>query len=223
MNVEDALIARKSVRAFLPKSVSRDAIERILKAAGHAPSGSNTQPWRVAVVTGKKKIQLENKLIAAFQREEDVNMDYVYYPVEWVEPYRSRRKACGLQMYSVAKISKNNREKQRAQWQVNYTAFGAPVALYFFMDSIMQKGSYIDYGMFLQSIMLAAVEEGLGTCAQAALAQFPHIIKPELGYPSDSVLMCGMALGYEDTQAPPNSYRTPRVEVDVFTRFFEDK
>lgn len=223
MNVEDALVARKSVRAFLPKQVSQNTITRILNAARHAPSGSNTQPWQVAVVTGKKKTQLENKLIAAFKRDENVNTDYVYYPTEWLEPFKSRRKACGLQLYHALDITRDDRAGQRAQWQINYTAFNAPAVLFFFMDPVLQKGSYLDYGMFLQSIMLAAVDEGLATCAQAALAQFPQIIKVELGYPANSILICGMALGYENTQAAENSYRTPRIDVEQFVRFFDDQ
>ncbi len=221
MNVTEALLARKSVRAFLPRSVPNDKIERILAAASHAPSGTNTQPWQVAVVSGAMKAHVEKALFSAVNADENPSMDYIYYPVEWVEPYRSRRKACGLQMYSTLNISRQDKVKQRTQWQKNYTAFGAPVVLYFFMDEVMQRGSYIDYGMFLQSVMLAAVDEGLTTCAQAALAQYPHIVKQALGFPNECVMMCGMALGFEDKEALVNSYRTPRAEVASFTHFFE--
>lgn len=221
-SVKDALAARKSTRAFLDKPVPRDVIERILLSAGHAPSGTNTQPWQVAVVSGSEKQALEAKLLAAAEAGEEEKMDYLYYPVEWVEPFKSRRRACGLQLYSTLQISREDKQRQREQWMANYRAFDAPVALYFFLDPIMKTGSFMDYGMFLQSVMLCAVEEGLATCAQAALGQFPAIVKDHLGYDRDQVLVCGMALGYEDTEAVINSYRTPRLPITEFVRFFGD-
>ena len=221
MNVSEALIIRKSTRAFLPKQVDKAIIDRILSAARHAPSGTNTQPWQVAVVTGDTKQQLCQELETAFHNQVDRKMDYHYYPEEWVDPYKSRRKACGLQMYSTLKITREDKQRQLDQWAANYRAFDAPVMLLFFMDGIMQTGSFLDYGLFLQSVMLMAVEEGLATCPQAALGEYPAIVKAKLGYPDDSILMCGMALGYEDKEALVNSYRTPREEVETFTRYFD--
>lgn len=221
MQVFEALISRKSTRAFLDKEVEADKILRILQLAGHAPSGTNTQPWQVAVVRGETKKDLQDKLEAEFRAGNKGSMDYQYYPVQWVEPYRSRRKACGLQLYQALQISRDDKQRQRDQWAANYRAFGAPVVLFFFLDGGMQAGSFLDYGMFLQSIMLAAVEEGLATCPQAALAQYPEIVKQKLGYPPESRLLCGMALGYEDMAAPINNYRTTREAAENFTRFFE--
>ena len=221
MNVSEALNTRKSTRAFLPKLVDKAIIDRILSAARHAPSGTNTQPWQVAVVTGDTKQQLCQELETAFHNQVDRKMDYHYYPEEWVDPYKSRRKACGLQMYSTLKITREDKQRQLDQWAANYRAFDAPVMLLFFMDGIMQTGSFLDYGLFLQSVMLMAVEEGLATCPQAALGEYPAIVKTKLGYPDDSILMCGMALGYEDKEALVNSYRTPREEVETFTRYFD--
>ena len=221
MNVSEALNTRKSTRAFLPKPVDKAIIDRILSAARHAPSGTNTQPWQVAVVTGDTKQQLCQELETAFRNQVDRKMDYHYYPEEWVDPYKSRRKACGLQMYSTLKITREDKQRQLDQWAANYRAFDAPVMLLFFMDGIMQTGSFLDYGLFLQSVMLMAVEEGLATCPQAALGEYPAIVKAKLGYPDDSILMCGMALGYEDKKALVNSYRTPREEVETFTRYFD--
>jgi nitroreductase len=148
-------------------------------------------------------------------------MDYLYYPTEWSEPYRSRRRECGLQLYNALHIQRQDKERQREQWAANYRAFDAPVALFFFMEAGLQTGSFLDYGMFLQSLMLAAVEQGLATCPQAALAEYPAIVKQALGYPDNSILICGMALGYEDSDAPVNQYRTGRQEVEAFTRWFE--
>ncbi|HHH38860.1 MAG TPA: nitroreductase, partial [Sedimenticola sp.] len=209
-----------STRAFLPRPVTREQILRILDAARHAPSGTNIQPWQVAVVTGEMKQQLQERLQAAFAAGEKGVMDYQYYPLKWEGPYRERRKACGLQLYSALNIAREEKERQRALWAANYRAFDAPVMLLFFMDPLLETGSYLDYGMFLQSIMLMAVEEGLATCPQASLAEYPAIVKETLGYPAESVLVCGMALGYEDTEAPINGYRTSREAVERFTRFF---
>ena len=221
MNVIKALVQRKSTRAFLSAEVEQEKINTILDAASHAPSGANTQPWQVAVVTGEAKIKLQTKIEQAFHGGDKGKADYPYYPVEWLQPYASRRKECGLLMYKTLGITREDKDRQVNQWAANYRAFDAPVLLLFFIDDVMQAGSYIDYGMFLQSVMLAAVDQGLATCPQASLADYPKIIKTELGYPEKTVLLCGMALGYEDKDALINSYRTPREEVDSFTRYFK--
>ena len=221
MNVIKALEQRKSTRAFLSKEVEQEKINTILNAARHAPSGTNTQPWQVAVVTGEAKIKLQTKIEEAFRAGDKGNADYTYYPDEWQQPYASRRKECGLLMYKTLGITREDKERQINQWAANYRAFDAPVLLLFFMDDVMQTGSYIDYGMFLQSVMLAAVDQGLASCPQASIADYPEIIKAELGYPEETVLLCGMALGYEDKDALVNSYRTSREDVDSFTRYFK--
>ena len=221
MNVCDALVERKSTRAFLDKPVDKALINKILESASHAPSGTNTQPWQVAVLSGDSKKKLEQKLEAEFRSGAKSRMDYQYYPVQWEVPYKDRRKACGLQMYSTLEIKREDKQKQLDQWAKNYRSFDAPVMLLFFIDSIMQTGSYIDYGMFLQSIMLSAVEHGLATCPQAALAEYPDIVRQQLGYDDHHILLCGISLGYEDKGAIINSYRTPREAVDKFTQFFD--
>lgn len=221
MNVIEALNQRKSTRAFLKQDVDKAVIGEILDAARHAPSGANTQPWQVAVVTGDKKRKLEQRLEAAFSDGIEAKMDYLYYPTEWSEPYKSRRVACGLELYRALHIEREDKQRRRDQWAANYRAFDAPVALFFFMDAGLQTGSFMDYGMFLQSLMLAAMDKGLATCPQAALAEYPVLVKQELGYPEDSILICGMALGYENRDAAINHYRMQRDEVSAFARFFE--
>lgn len=221
MNVTEALQKRKSIRAFLSKEISQEQILRIMDAAKYTPSGVNTQPWQVVAISGGKKAELQKLIESAFNRGEKGEMDYRYYPLKWSEPYKSRRMACGLQLYSVLEISRQDKERRLEQWAANFRAFDAPVMLLFFMDSSLETGSYMDYGMFLQSVMLTAVEEGLATCPQAALGEYPKIVKKFLGYPDESILICGMALGYEDTEAIINSYRTPREPADSFTRFVE--
>ena len=221
MNITEAITQRHSTRAFINKSVSTEQINRILTTARHSPSGANTQPWQVAVVSGNSKKALELLLEQAFASGTESKLDYQYYPVKWAVPYKTRRRDCGLQLYSSLNIVRNDAEKRQAQWAANYRAFDAPVMLLFFMDAMMETGSFLDYGMFLQSVMLAAMEEGLATCPQVALAEYPHMLKQFLGYPDDTFLICGMALGYEDTEAAVNNYRTPRAAVSEFSQFFD--
>jgi len=220
--VRDALIQRKSTRTFLDRPVNRDLIERILDAARHAPSGANTQPWQVAVVTGRKKLKIQKKMEEAFHAGKCGQPDYPYYPERWFSPYQERRIACGMQLYSALHIGREDKARRLEQWAANYRAFDAPVALFFFMDKGLATGSFMDFGMFLQSLMLAAVEDGLASCPQAALGEYPEIVKAELDYPQESILICGMALGYGDERAVANSYRTPREDVHTFTRFFDE-
>ncbi|MCU7834019.1 MAG: nitroreductase [gamma proteobacterium symbiont of Taylorina sp.] len=220
MNVSEALEKRKSVRAFTNKTVKQELLEQVLTSASHAPSGVNTQPWQVAVLSGSKKQLLQDKLLEAFAARQEKKMDYQYYPLSWSEPYKSRRRECGMQMYSALEIAREDKTKQIEQWAANYRAFDAPVMLLFYMDAELQTGSYLDYGMFLQSIMLAATEQGLATCPQAALVEYPEIVKDVLNLPSDSQMICGMALGYEDVDAAVNSYRTQRAGISEFVTFF---
>ncbi len=221
MIVQEALLKRKSVRAYLDKEVSKEQIQSILELAKHAPSGVNTQPWKVAVVMGKEKKALEEKLLYAFYHDTPTKRDYQYYPLEWKSPYATRRAACGLQLYQAVGVKKGDKEARLKQWAENFRAFGAPVMLFFYMDDSLQAGSFLDYGMFLQSFMIAATAEGLATCAQGALAEYSDIIKEHLSIPKETILLCGMALGYEDEDASINQYRTPRLTLEEFVTFHE--
>jgi nitroreductase len=222
MNVNDALKARKSVRAYLDKPVSQAQIESILEAAACSPSGTNTQPWRVVVLTGNAKQQMQEALEGAFRSGQKQAMEVTYYPLTWQSPYIDRRRACGLQMYGTLDIKREDKQRQQDQWAANYRAFDAPVMMLFYIDKVMETGSYMDYGMFLQSIMLAAEGEGLATCPQASLAEYPDVVKGLLHSSDDERLICGMALGYEDKSALVNSYRTPREPVSAFTTFYSE-
>lgn len=219
MDVSKALSERKSVRAYLDKDVEVDKIEQILNFAKNAPSGTNTQPWEVAVVSGKSKKELDDSLVDAFRSGTTKDLDYKYYPDTISSALNARRVACGLQMYSTLGIERQDKDKRLKQWELNYSAFGAPVVLYIFLPNSIEKGSFLDCGMFIQSIMLMAVELGLSTCPQAALAEYPKLVREKLGVNDDMILVCGIALGYEDKSALVNSYRTPREEISVFTKF----
>lgn len=219
-SITDIIRSRKSTRSFLPREVDNEIILRILDTARYSPSGANTQPWQVAVVTGETKRLLGERMESAFRSGKKGVKDYNYYPQKWVPPYKNRRTSCGRQLYDALGIERQDRTRRMDQWAANYRAFDAPVMLLFFIDDSLEIGSYLDYGMFLQSLMLAAEEEGLATCPQAALAEYPGIVRTLLGYPDTALLLCGIALGYADTEAPINRYRTPREEAESFTRFF---
>ncbi len=221
MILQDALISRKSVRAYLDKEVSKETIKKLLNLAKHAPSGVNTQPWKVAVVQGESKQQLQERLLEAFESKHPIQMDYQYYPKEWIAPYSTRRAACGLQLYQALGITKKETLARQKQWAANFRAFDAPVMLFFYMDDSLDTGSFLDYGMFLQSLMLAATAEGLATCAQGAITSYTPLVKAHLSLPKNTILLCGMALGYEDTKAPINQYRTPRIPIDEFVSYYE--
>ncbi|WP_089726378.1 nitroreductase [Candidatus Thiosymbion oneisti] len=220
MKLADALRSRHSCRAFLAREVESDKIERILRLAAQAPSGGNLQPWQVTVVSGRTKQAIAEALEARFRAGIRGEPDYRYYPEHWTEPYTSRRLACGMQLYSALGIEREDKDRRREQWIENYHSFGAPIVLYLHMESHLATGAYVDLGIFLQSLMLAALEEGLATCPQQALAEYPQIVKRRLGIGDDCILLCGIALGYEDTSAPINQYRTPRAELAAFVRYF---
>ncbi len=221
MNVIEALASRYSARAFLPRPVARQTVERILEAASRAPSGANTQPWQVAVASGDSLARLLAAIEQAYRDGEAQAMDYRYYPSRWEEPFKGRRVECGMLLYGALGIDREDRERRREQWIANYRAFGAPTVIFFLMRRGLESGSYMDMGMFIQSVMLAARGEGLATCPQAALAEYPGIVREALGFDDDHLVLCGVAIGHEDPDAPVNGYRTPRAPVSGFARFLD--
>lgn len=221
MDTIDAIQSRWACRAFLDKAVSKEQIRQILDAARWAPSGVNAQPWRVAVVSGETKQRITDTLIQARDDKLPENPDYDFYPAEWVEPYKGRRKNTGLTLYGALGITKDDPAARKKAWYNNYHFFGAPVGLLIFIDKGMGKGSWIDMGMFLQNMMLAATGLGLATCPQASLAEYPDKVREILDIPTTQQLVVGMAIGYPDTQHPVNNYRLAREDVDTFTQWYE--
>lgn len=219
LSVVDAMKGRHSTRAFLNKPVSQELIYNILEAARFAPSGVNTQPWQVIAVTNEYQKRIGDAIIQAKDKDIPENPDYHYYPTEWFEPYKSRRKACGLALYSSQHIELHEKEKRKVAWYKNYRFFGAPAGLLFFVDGRLDKGSWVDMGLFIENVMLAARGFGLETCPQASIAEYPDIVREIVGVSKDRALICGMALGYEDKTDPINQYRTTREPVESFTQF----
>lgn len=214
----DWLISRRrSVRAFLPVSVDTGTIEDLLRVAARAPSGNNIQPWRVHVVTGAKLERLVDGVCAAFDRGDAGHVaEYAYYPAEFFEPYLGRRRRSGWGLYARLGIEKGDRERMRVQTRRNFRFFDAPAGLIFTIDRRLGQGSWIDYGMFLQNVMLAAEARGLSTCAQAAWIPYHRIIAEVLGFGEHEQLLCGMALGYADPDAPENALATERAPLSEF-------
>ena len=220
--VEAAITSRRSVRAFLPTPVPRAQIEEILSVASRAPSGTNTQPWKVYVLTGAALRSLSQRLVAAYddpvERERHVE-EYAYYPTQWNSPFIERRRKVGWDLYGLLGIAKTDKERMHAQHRRNYEFFGAPVGLMFTIDRSMRQGSWLDFGMFLQSVMVAARGLGLDTCPQAAFIQFHRIIMEAIGAPANEQLVCGMSLGWADTGAVVNTLVTDREPVGGFATF----
>jgi nitroreductase len=222
--VDAAILSRRSIRAFLPRPVPREMVEQILAVAARAPSGTNTQPWKVHVLTGESRSALSRELCAAFDDPgvaKQHTEEYAYYPTQWVSPYIERRRKVGWDLYGLLGIGKTDKARMHAQHRRNYEFFGAPVGLIFTIDRVMQTGSWLDYGMFLQNIMVAARARGLDTCPQAAFTPFHRIIGRFLALPESEMLVCGMSLGYADPAAVENRLVTERVPPSGFARFHD--
>jgi nitroreductase len=225
--VDAAIASRRSIRAFLPTPVPRQIIEEILAVATRAPSGVNTQPWKVTVLTGAAKEELSRRVLAAHDANfaagstgADVG-EYDYYPTEWVPPYIERRRKVGWDLYGLLGIAKGDKPRMHAQHGRNYRFFDAPVGMIFTIDRILRQGSWLDYGMFLENIMIAARGRGLDTCPQAAFIGFHKVIGEFLELPASQMVVCGMSLGHADESAPENRLITEREPVAAFTRFVE--
>ena len=223
--VDDVIRSRRSVRAFLPTPVPRAEIEAILDVASRAPSGTNTQPWQVYVLTGARKQALSDEIVRTFYDAEAMaehHEEYDYYPEKWIDPFLARRRKIGLDLYGLLGLKRDNPEGMKAQQARNYQYFDAPVGLVFTMDRVMGRGSLLDYGMFMENIMIAARAHGLDTCAQAAFNQFHKIIARHLGLPPEQKVICSMALGYADPDKIENTLHTERVPVSQFAHFLAD-
>ena len=222
--VDTAIRTRRSLRAFLPTPVPRETIEAILAVATRAPSGTNTQPWKVYVLTGKAKTELSRKIGAAYddpaERAQHTE-EWAYYPTEWKSPFIDRRRKVGWDLYSLLDIAKTDKARMHAQHRRNYEFFDAPVGLIFTIDRVLRQGSWLDYGMFLQSIMVAARGRGLDTCPQAAFMQFHRIITEHVGATPEEQVVCGMSLGHADPDAVENTLVTEREPVRAFAHFLE--
>lgn len=211
MNVTDAVAARISVRAFKAEPVPGALVREILEAAHRAPSGGNLQPWRVHALTGAPLEDLKARVGANLAGEEP---EYDVYPPELWDPYRTHRYQCGEDLYATIDIPREDKPARLRQLFRNTQFFGAPVGLFFSLDRKLGPPQWADVGMYMQTVMLLAVERGLATCAQEFWARYPKTVAAVLGLPGDHMLFSGMALGYADDTAPINSLRTRRAPFE---------
>lgn len=219
----EAILTRRSVRAFLPQAVSRAQIETILDLARHAANGSNIQPWRVFVVQGAHRDRLCADIIAADESDAPgYEEEYQYYPVEWFEPCLARRRQLGKALYETVGIAKGDKPAMKAQQARNYLFFDAPIGLFFTLDRRQAYGAWIDIGCLLQNVMIAARGEGLHSCPQQSFSKYHRIVRQHLPIPEEHILVCGMALGYADESAKVNQLVPDRAPVSEFAEFFCD-
>jgi nitroreductase len=220
LSVDEAITSRRSVRAFKSDPVARETVAHILEVASRAPSGTNIQPWNVHVFTGDALRSLCDVVLDAFWNEPDKHSnDRPHYLETMREPYLARRRKIGWDLYGLAGIAKGEREKTREFHSRNYKFFNAPVGLIFTIDRDMGWMSWLDYGMFMQNICIAARGHGLHTCPQAAWASYHDVIEKHLDLPAEQLVHCGMSLGYEDTTAEVNKLETVREPLDAFVTF----
>ena len=220
--VEEAISSRRSIRAFLPTPVPQQTIENILDTAARAPSGTNIQPWKTYVLTGDSLAGLSRAILKVYNDPEsakDHTEEYAYYPREWVSPYIERRRKIGWDLYGLLGITRDDKQKMHHQHGRNYCFFDAPVGLMFTIDRVLEQGSWLDYGMFLQNIMIAARGNGLDPCPQAAFTPFHRVISEYLNIPETQSVVCGMSLGYADPNAVENSLTTEREPLDHWVTF----
>jgi len=224
LTVEEVITSRRSVRAFTKDIVPKELITKLLSIAARAPSGTNTQPWKVYVIEGRALENLCAQVCASYdaiaanpELAKEYQPGYTYYPSKWFSPYIDRRRENGWSLYGLLGITKGDKDKMHVQHRKNFQAFGAPVCFFFTIDKELGKGSMLDYGMFLQNLMVAARGEGLDTCPQAAWNDYSKIILPLIGAQDNEMLVCGMALGYIDKTDIVNTFHTPRVGAEEFT------
>lgn len=221
MKVSEAVEARMSVRAFTDKNVPVETVKRIMEKANRAPSGGNVQPWRVVVLSEDKladfKALMETRL-AGKPHPDGEAPEYPVYPPKMKEPYRTVRFQNGEQMYELLGISRDEKPKRLEWFSNNFRFFGAPAAIFCFVDRTMGAAQWSDLGMYLQTAMLLFQEEGIDTCAQECWSMYPKTVHEFCEMDEDLMLFCGMAIGYRDTSHPVNDLHTPRMPIDAWLK-----
>lgn len=221
LHAEDALLSRRSIRAFKKKAVPKDLIRRILECARWAPSGSNIQPWKVHVLNGDAQRRYTEALLAAEQNNEPSAMEFHYYAPEWREPFLTRRRSCGFGLYKAMNIKREDTARRHDAYINNYKFFGAPTGFLFWIPADLEHGSWLDYGTFIQSISIAARGWGLWTIAQGALGEYPHVAHKMFSIDGDYKLVGGMSIGWPDENAAVNNFQPERLSVDEFTTWLD--
>ncbi|MFW6112642.1 MAG: nitroreductase [Chloroflexota bacterium] len=220
MDLLTGIETRRSVRAFTSVPIPRETLEAVLQAAGKSPSYTNTQPWEVAIVTGRKKDELSGTLYEMARVGTPANPD-LPLPKQWPSALEDRAKEHGarrLQALGVQRDDQQTREELRLQ---NFRFYGAPCVLFLFMDSSLTSWSIFDMGLFAQTLILAAHSFGLGSCLQASIANYPDAVREALELPENKLIIIGISLGYPDLEAQINSYQSSRISTSSFVRWFQ--
>lgn len=221
-DVFEAARTRRSIRAYKPDAIPQQTLHEVIALGRWAPSGSNIQPWRVHVMTGATLERVGGAIKQAFLTDElGHKRDYNYYTDPIEEPYLARRRACGWGLYGTLGIGRGDHEKSKAYRAENYIFFGAPAGLVLTIDRTLEIGSWFDYGLFAQTLMLGARARGLHTCAEASIASYPDIVRRELNIPRDYTIMCGIAMGYADEAAVVNTFQPERIALEDYATFYE--
>ena len=219
-SVTDAVLTRHSLRAFTDQSVDQELLEQILSNASRAPSGTNMQPWRVHLLFGNMLDEVSRSVLDAYDSDQPYDAEEPYYPDKFFEPFLGRRRKVGWDLYTLLGIEKGDKEKMKAQHRRNFEFFSAPAGAIFTIHRDLNTGSWLDYGMFLQNVMLLAREAGLHTCPQAAFCGYHKYIRAALPLQSEEVVVCGMSIGYADFDAVENSLTTERAPLSDFTTVY---
>jgi nitroreductase len=218
--VIDAVVNRRSVRHFLSTPVPLNVVRAILSAASRAPSGTNFQPWHVHVVTGETRSNLSQTVTQAAEGGDRCD-EYLYAPAPVMEPYLSRRRKVGYDLYKLYGVARDDFAARKQAMLRNFEFFGAPVGLFFTMERRLLLGSWLDCGMFMQNVMILARAHGLETCAQQAWCEYGRIVHEQLGISDTHIVLSGMALGHPDPDAPANTLVSDRVSIDDFAVFHQ--
>jgi nitroreductase len=216
VNVTEAVERRMSVRAFRPDPVSGAVVREILEKARRAPSGGNVQPWKVYALAGQSLTEFKSLVAERAVAGAPETAEYNIYPPELWEPYRTYRFQCAEDLYRTIDIPREDKAARLKQFARNLAFFGAPVGLFFFLERRMGPPQWADLGMYMQTVMLLAVEYGLDTCPQEFWAMWPKTVAEFLGAPTDQMLFAGMSMGYRDPEHPINTLRTRRAAFDDF-------
>lgn len=218
--VDGVMRSRKSTRAFLPRPVRADDVRDILEVAARAPSGTNIQPWKAYWVDKEGIDRVYDAILNCGIKPERAEWtDYKYYPDKFEEPFLTRRRNLGKALYGLLGISKRDIPAMRRQFNRNYNFFDAPVGIFVTIDRTLAVGSWLDLGMFMQNVFLAAQARGISTCPIAAFAPYHQQIRPVVGIPDQEIVVCGIALGYPDPSMPENALQTRRAPLDEWVKF----
>jgi len=218
-SIDRTVYERHSVRSFLADAVSDETICEILSIAARAPSGTNIQPWKAYVVDRHKIDEVAAAIKECGVKPERATWsDYQYYPKPFFEPYLSRRRSVGAALYKLLHINRRDVSSMRSHFNRNFEFFGAPVGIFISIDRRLEVGSWLDLGMFIQNVLIVAQGRGLATCPQAAFAPFHENIRPIIKMPDNEILVCGIALGFEDKSKPENKLRTDRAPMNDWVK-----